>query len=113
MSSSFVKDLSRLGRDVNKVIILDNSPASYIFHPENAVPCTSWFEDMRDRELLDLIPHFERLAAADNIYPLLKNADAQQPSLLLPSPPPPPPSASSSVSSHLGGHIQASVAVSS
>ncbi len=31
------RTLSRLGRDLNKVIILDNSPASYIFHPENAV----------------------------------------------------------------------------
>lgn len=34
---SYVKDLSRLGRDLNKVIIIDNSPASYIFHPDNAV----------------------------------------------------------------------------
>lgn len=34
---NYVKDLSRLGRDLNKVIIIDNSPVSYIFHPENAV----------------------------------------------------------------------------
>ncbi|XP_051998808.1 uncharacterized protein LOC127655197 isoform X2 [Xyrauchen texanus] len=34
---NYVKDLSRLGRDLNKVIIVDNSPASYIFHPDNAV----------------------------------------------------------------------------
>uniref|UniRef100_A0A8C7Z2M1 protein-serine/threonine phosphatase n=1 Tax=Oryzias sinensis TaxID=183150 RepID=A0A8C7Z2M1_9TELE len=34
---NYVKDLSRLGRDLNRVIIIDNSPASYIFHPENAV----------------------------------------------------------------------------
>lgn len=34
---NYVKDLSRLGRDMNKVIIVDNSPASYIFHPDNAV----------------------------------------------------------------------------
>lgn len=33
----YVKDLSRLGRDLHKTLILDNSPASYIFHPENAV----------------------------------------------------------------------------
>lgn len=37
----YVKDLSRLGRELHKTLILDNSPASYIFHPENAVslPC--------------------------------------------------------------------------
>jgi hypothetical protein len=32
-----VKDLNKLGRDLQKVIIVDNSPASYIFHPDNAV----------------------------------------------------------------------------
>lgn len=34
---NYVKDLSRLGRELGRVIIVDNSPASYIFHPENAV----------------------------------------------------------------------------
>ena len=31
------QDLSRLGRDIRKVVIIDNSPQSYIFHPDNAV----------------------------------------------------------------------------
>lgn len=30
---SYVKDLSRLGRDVSQCVIVDNSPASYLFHP--------------------------------------------------------------------------------
>ena len=34
---NYVKDLDRLGRDLHRVAIVDNSPASYIFHPENAV----------------------------------------------------------------------------
>lgn len=34
---NYVKDLNKLGRDLQKIIIVDNSPASYIFHPENAV----------------------------------------------------------------------------
>ncbi|XP_058510732.1 probable serine/threonine-protein kinase kinX [Solea solea] len=69
---NYVKDLSRLGRDLNKVIIIDNSPASYIFHPENAVPVASWFNDMSDTELLDLIPFFERLSKSDDVYDTLK-----------------------------------------
>ena len=32
-----LKDLNKIGRDVSRVIICDNSPASYIFHPDNAV----------------------------------------------------------------------------
>jgi TFIIF-interacting CTD phosphatase-like protein len=34
---NYVKDLNKLGRDLHSVIIVDNSPASYIFHPDNAV----------------------------------------------------------------------------
>ncbi|CAH2224536.1 carboxy-terminal domain RNA polymerase II polypeptide A small phosphatase 2 isoform X2 [Pelobates cultripes] len=64
----YVKDLSRLGRDLKKTIILDNSPASYIFHPENAVPVQSWFDDMGDTELLSLIPIFEELSDSEDIY---------------------------------------------
>ncbi|KAK5614027.1 hypothetical protein CRENBAI_012255 [Crenichthys baileyi] len=69
---NYVKDLSRLGRDLKRVIIIDNSPASYIFHPDNAVPVVSWFDDMSDTELLDLIPLFERLSKVDDIYDILK-----------------------------------------
>jgi hypothetical protein len=31
------QDLSKLGRELNKIVIVDNSPASYLFHPRNAV----------------------------------------------------------------------------
>ena len=34
---NYVKDLSRLGRELHKIIIVDNSPASYVFHPDNTV----------------------------------------------------------------------------
>lgn len=34
---NYVKDLSRLGRDLSRILIVDNSPASYVFHPDNAV----------------------------------------------------------------------------
>ncbi|KAI3366115.1 hypothetical protein L3Q82_009938 [Scortum barcoo] len=73
--ATYVKDLSRLGRDLNKVIIVDNSPASYVFHPDNAVPVASWFDDMSDTELLDLIPFFERLSKVDNVYTVLKQQE--------------------------------------
>ncbi|KAM7405278.1 hypothetical protein PAMP_012552 [Pampus punctatissimus] len=64
----YVKDLSRLGRDLHKTLILDNSPASYIFHPNNAVPVLSWFDDVDDAELLNLLPVFEELSQADDVY---------------------------------------------
>ncbi|XP_064202768.1 CTD small phosphatase-like protein isoform X2 [Anguilla rostrata] len=70
---NYVKDLSRLGRELSNVIIVDNSPASYIFHPENAVPVQSWFDDMTDTELLDLLPFFEGLSREEDVYSVLQN----------------------------------------
>uniref|UniRef100_A0A674N8W2 Mitochondrial import inner membrane translocase subunit TIM50 n=1 Tax=Takifugu rubripes TaxID=31033 RepID=A0A674N8W2_TAKRU len=70
---NYVKDLSRLGRELERVIIVDNSPASYIFHPENAVPVQSWFDDMTDTELLDLIPLLEGLSKEEDVYSQLQS----------------------------------------
>ncbi|KAL8732992.1 MAG: hypothetical protein Q9166_002390 [cf. Caloplaca sp. 2 TL-2023] len=56
------EDLSQVGRDLRETIIIDNSPTSYIFHPQHAVPISSWFSDAHDNELLDLIPVLEDLA---------------------------------------------------
>merc|ERR1712150_11051 len=71
---NYVKDLSKLGRELHQILIVDNSPASYIFHPENAVPVQSWFDDMNDRELLDLIPFLENLSKVDSVYRILNEA---------------------------------------
>jgi len=68
---NYVKDLSRLGRELKNTIIVDNSPASYMLHPENAVPIDSWFDDENDTELLDLIPFLEDLTKVDNVTSVL------------------------------------------
>jgi hypothetical protein len=39
------------------------------------VPCISWFDDINDTELNDLIPHFERLATVDSVYSILKQSN--------------------------------------
>lgn len=62
---NYVKDLSKVGRDLKDTIIIDNSPTSYIFHPQHAVPISSWFSDAHDNELLDLIPVLEDLAGSN------------------------------------------------
>ena len=48
---NYVKDLSVLDRDLAHSIIVDNSPSSYIFHPENAIDCSSFIDDPMDMEL--------------------------------------------------------------
>lgn len=61
---NYVKDMSRIGRELKHSIIIDNSPTSYLFHPENAVPCESWFDDETDTELQEFIPFLKDLSSS-------------------------------------------------
>ncbi|KAL1914827.1 uncharacterized protein VTP21DRAFT_7919 [Calcarisporiella thermophila] len=74
---SYVKDLSQLGRNLEHIIIIDNSPLSYLFHPKNAVPISSWFSDAHDTELLDLIPFLEELSRVDNVVTVLDSGKSE------------------------------------
>ncbi|KAJ7680254.1 NIF-domain-containing protein [Mycena polygramma] len=71
---NYVKDLSQLGRPIGDSIIIDNSPASYIFHPNNSVPVSSWFNDPHDTELTDLVPFLTDLAVVDDVRGVLDGA---------------------------------------
>jgi len=64
---SYIKDLSLLGRPMKDVIIVDNSPNAYFFHPENAVPILSWYDDPDDRCLFELIPLLEALSHVEDV----------------------------------------------
>ncbi|KAG6334629.1 hypothetical protein ID866_4455 [Astraeus odoratus] len=68
---NYVKDLSQLGRPISDTIIIDNSPASYIFHPNNAVPVSSWFNDPHDTELTDLCPFLADLGEVPDVRGVL------------------------------------------
>ncbi|CCC69855.1 hypothetical protein NCAS_0D02740 [Naumovozyma castellii] len=59
---NYIKNLAQIGRPLSDIIILDNSPASYMFHPQHAIPISSWFSDTHDNELLDIIPLLEDLS---------------------------------------------------
>ncbi|KAI8978080.1 HAD-like domain-containing protein [Pilobolus umbonatus] len=70
---TYVKDLSQLGREITSTLILDNSPASYIFHTSNAVPVSTWFNDPHDTELTDLIAFLEDLTVVEDVQIVLDN----------------------------------------
>ncbi|KAJ2361642.1 hypothetical protein H4S01_005176 [Coemansia sp. RSA 2610] len=70
-NGNYVKDLSRLGRDVTQSIIIDNSPASYAFHPNNAIGISTWLNDPMDTELRDLIPFLIDLTTVDDVSAVL------------------------------------------
>lgn len=52
----YVKDLSTLGRNIKRCIIIDNHPENFQVHPENGIFIKSWFGDMSDQALSRLAP---------------------------------------------------------
>ena len=58
----YVKDLSKLNRDLNNIIIIDNNPDCYFLNKENGIPIKTWLNDKNDKELLKLLPYLEFLA---------------------------------------------------
>ncbi|CAE7929639.1 Ctdsp1 [Symbiodinium sp. KB8] len=64
---SYVKDMSIMGRDIRRIIIVDNSPASFMFQPESALGCSSFVDQMDDKELWAIGDFLERLKDAPDV----------------------------------------------
>ncbi|KZF25655.1 hypothetical protein L228DRAFT_80760 [Xylona heveae TC161] len=70
-NGAYIKDLSSVEPDLSKVMILDNSPMSYVFHEDNAIPIEGWINDPTDNDLLHLIPLLEGLQYVTDVRALL------------------------------------------
>ncbi len=89
-NGAYIKDLSSVEPDLSRVMILDNSPMSYIFHEgtnirssfrpcanaetsaiDNAIPIEGWINDPTDNDLLHLIPVLEGLQYVTDVRALL------------------------------------------
>ena len=51
---TFCKDLSKIGRDLNRTIIIDNLADNFKLQPNNGIPIWTWIDDMKDTQLNDL-----------------------------------------------------------
>ncbi|CAG8698742.1 12450_t:CDS:2, partial [Ambispora leptoticha] len=68
-----VKDISKLNRDLSKVIIMDSNPDAYSLQPENAIAVPPWTGDPSDTFLIDIIPFLEHFCLLDiqDVRPVL------------------------------------------
>ena len=53
IGKEFIKDLSKLGRDIKKVIIVDNISNNFRLNPENGIQIKPFFGDNNDDNILD------------------------------------------------------------
>ena len=67
VSGFYVKDLSRIGRDLSKCIIVDNIAENFQFQTENGIFIKSWFSDPQDTALLELGPMLSEIAKGGRV----------------------------------------------
>jgi len=67
----YMKDMAQLGRRIEDVILIDNSPNSYRPQPENAIPILSWYDDPDDTELWKISPLLRNLARVEDVRSVL------------------------------------------
>ena len=61
----YFKDLRALGRPMDRIVLVDNSPLSVAMNPSNGIPIKSWLKDPDDRELCHLFELIEALVSSD------------------------------------------------
>ena len=52
----YIKDLSLLGRDLSRTIIVDNICENFLLQPENGISIKSWYDDPDDDALMQMAP---------------------------------------------------------
>lgn len=64
-NGTYLKDLSKLNRDLSAMIIVDNNPDNFQMHPENGIYIKSWYEDPNDTALKHLANLLIKVANSD------------------------------------------------
>ena len=70
----FIKDLSKLGRDLTKILIVDNNKDNFSLQPENGLHICSFIGDQNDDELYNLSGDLMKIVESkkDDIRPVIK-----------------------------------------
>ncbi|CAD8178153.1 unnamed protein product [Paramecium octaurelia] len=68
--NGLTKDLTKLGRDLKDVVIVDNSVFSFIMNPENGLQIKDFFFDKFDKELETILPFLIWISQLSDVRPV-------------------------------------------
>ena len=70
----YVKDLSRIGRELSKTIIVDNIAENFALQPANGILIKTWISDPKDTSLFELAPLLLKVVESqtDDVRELLR-----------------------------------------
>ena len=74
MGCNVFKDLMRLGRDMSKIIIIDNLKDNFKLQPNNGLFIKTWTSDINDNQLFDLEKILKDIAMfeVDDVRPVIE-----------------------------------------
>ena len=71
---TFCKDLSKIGRNLGKTLIVDNLADNFKLQPNNGIHIWTWIDDMKDTQLFDLEKILKDLVSKQppDVRPIIK-----------------------------------------
>jgi CTD small phosphatase-like protein 2 len=72
-NGGYFKDLCALGRNMDRIVLVDNSPVSLAMNPSNGIPIKSWLKNPADSQLRHLLELVKELVfRAEAVQPVLE-----------------------------------------
>ena len=77
-TSSISSNISKSTLDYSKILIIDNSPISFVRHKDNGLMIEGWINDPDDNELINLLPLLNSLRFTSDVRCILSLKDGQR-----------------------------------